>query len=99
MSDAAEKPATFEDALRDLDRIVRQLEDGDTSLEQALTHYEKGVGLIKLCHEQLKAAELRIQTLLGETGEGQPIVRPFEHAATVDAAVTKTPRARKTPGS
>ena len=39
------EPRTFEEALVELERIVRDLEDGETGLEQALHRYEQGVGL------------------------------------------------------
>ncbi|MFO0851263.1 MAG: exodeoxyribonuclease VII small subunit [Gemmataceae bacterium] len=39
----------FEQALAELDRILRDLEDGTTTLDDALARYERGVGLLKLC--------------------------------------------------
>src|SRR5438093_13058879 len=83
----AESPAdnlTFEQALAELDRIVRELEDGGTGLEEALARYEQGVGLLKRCYGQLRQVEQRIALLTGEGAEGQPLVRPFEHAATLE---------------
>ena len=53
-----------------------------TDLEEALSQYEKGVGLLKLCVSQLRLAEQRIQTLTGETPEGQAVTTRFDHAAT-----------------
>ena len=38
---------TFEESLAELDRIVRELEDGKLGLEDALCRYETGVGLLK----------------------------------------------------
>jgi exodeoxyribonuclease VII small subunit len=74
----------FEDALRDLEQIVRCLEDGETGLEEALAQYEKGVALLKQCFGQLQDAERRILALTGETVDGEPATRPFEHAATLE---------------
>ena len=41
------EPKTFEDALVELEKIVHDLEDGDTGLEQALERYEQGVGSLE----------------------------------------------------
>jgi exodeoxyribonuclease VII small subunit len=84
MSETASETVSFEQAFQELEQVVRQLEDGDTGLEQALAHYEKGVKLLKLCYGQLREAELRIQKLTGEGPDGQPLTERFEHAATLD---------------
>ena len=39
---------TFEQALAELDRIVRELEDGKTGLEDSLARYEQGVALLSV---------------------------------------------------
>ena len=82
MNEPAPELASFEKALSDLENVVHMLEDGETGLEQALTHYEKGVALLKQCYAQLRQAELRIQQLTGESADGQPVTQRFEHAAT-----------------
>ena len=98
MSASPPDSLTFEQALAELERIVRELEDGQTGLESALASYEKGVGLLKRCYGQLRQAEQRIVLLTGEDGDGQPLTRPFEHAASVDAAPSADGRrARKRP--
>jgi exodeoxyribonuclease VII small subunit len=84
MSDTAPQTLGFEDALRELEQVVRCLEDGDTGLEEALGQYEKGVGLLKQCYGQLRQAEQRIQLLTGETADGQPVTEGFDHAATLE---------------
>jgi exodeoxyribonuclease VII small subunit len=80
---------TFEQALAELERIVRDLEDGRTSLEDALRRYEQGVGLLKRCYGQLRLAEQRINELVGVDSAGNPVTRPFDHSATVDAVRSK----------
>src|SRR5438445_9417994 len=95
-----ESPAdnlTFEQALAELDRIVRELEDGGTGLEEALARYEQGVSLLKRCYSQLRAAEQRIQLLAGVDEEGQPILQPFQHNATADGARNDGKRLRRKP--
>ncbi|MCI0680501.1 MAG: exodeoxyribonuclease VII small subunit [Gemmataceae bacterium] len=88
MTDPAQPPLTFEQALAELERIVRELEDGKVGLEDSLARYEQGVALLKQCHGQLRKAEQRIQELVGVDEQGNPLTRPFEHTAAVDK---KTP--------
>jgi len=59
---AAEKK--FEVALEDLEKVVEQLESGDLSLEDALTAFEKGVGLVKYCNQKLTDVEKKIELLV-----------------------------------
>ena len=88
---------SFEAALTELEAIVRALEDGETSLEQSLAQYERGVGLLKHCYGQLRQAEQRILLLTGEDGDGQPLTRPFEHAPSVEIVQGDGKRPRKRP--
>jgi exodeoxyribonuclease VII small subunit len=86
---------TFEQALAELDRIVRLLEDGGVGLEESLAQYEQGVGLLKKCYAQLRQAEQRIQLLAGLDEEGKPVLRPFDHTATAEAENKEVKRPRK----
>lgn len=71
MTDTAVTEMTFEDALRELETVVGQLERGDVPLEQSITLYERGADLKKRCETKLKEAEERVaQITLG--GDGQP---------------------------
>jgi exodeoxyribonuclease VII small subunit len=88
---------SFEAALAELEAIVRVLEGGETGLEQSLAQYERGVGLLKHCYGQLRQAEQRILLLTGEDGDGQPLTRPFEHAASLEAAPSDGKRIRRRP--
>jgi len=84
MLDAIGNELTFEQALAELERIVRELEDGKTGLEESLARYEEGVGLLRRCYGQLRQAEQRIVELLGVDGDGQILVKPFEHTAKME---------------
>ena len=64
----------FEQALADLERILRNLEDGTISLEDSLVQYERGVGLMKGCYLQLRNAEQRILKLVGVDEQGKPLL-------------------------
>src|SRR5690349_7798514 len=99
MSDSLPDNLTFEQALEELERVVRDLEDGETGLEAALSSYERGIGLLNRCYGQLRAAEQRILLLTGVGEDGQPIARPFEHAATADPPAEGTRRRRTKPGA
>ena len=99
MADAAPSPIRFEQALAELDRTLRELEDGTTTLEEALARYERGVELVRLCYAQLRDAEQRIRELAGLTDEGKPILRTFEHTATADKEKPKAGRRNGPPMS
>lgn len=55
-----ERPS-FEQALRELEHIVQELEKDDVSLERSIELYQKGVELSKTCSDLLEKAELKIQ--------------------------------------
>lgn len=95
MSDLPPDNLTFEQALAELERIVRELEDGQTGLEDSLACYEKGIGLLKRCYGQLREAEQRILLLTGVDEEGQPIAQPFEHTPAVETDKPESKRRRK----
>jgi exodeoxyribonuclease VII small subunit len=77
------EPRKFEDALEALERIVRELEEGQLGLDDALQRFEEGIGLIKDCHSQLRQAEQRILVLTGVSEDGEPNLQPFKHEATL----------------
>ena len=60
----AEKKQTFESSLKELERIVRRLEEGELPLEDSLKLFEDGVKLSRECQERLNQAERRIEILL-----------------------------------
>jgi exodeoxyribonuclease VII small subunit len=60
----ADKKLTFEASLKELEKIVRRLEDGDALLEDSLKLFEDGVRLARECQERLNQAERRIEVLL-----------------------------------
>lgn len=55
---------SFEEALRELESIVRQLEEGKITLDQAIQAYEKGAALRTLCETKLKNARLRVDQIV-----------------------------------
>ncbi len=70
----AEKKQTFETSLKELEKIVRRLEEGDSSLEDSLKLFEDGVKLSRECQERLNQAERRIEILLKDEN-GNPVLQ------------------------
>ena len=54
---------SFEEALNQLEIIVRELESGRTKLDDAVNAYEKAIKLKQLCETKLKSAQLKIEKL------------------------------------
>ncbi|MCZ6602078.1 MAG: exodeoxyribonuclease VII small subunit [Planctomycetota bacterium] len=57
----------FEEAYAELERIIRALEGGETSLDESLEYYEKGVAALKTCHRILEEAEKKIEILVKDS--------------------------------
>jgi exodeoxyribonuclease VII small subunit len=66
----------FESAIAELEKIVKQLEDGDLALEKSLQLFERGVELSRYCHDQLGSAQKRIEVLTerGDLKDGSSLV-------------------------
>ena len=62
------KSARFEDALEELETLVRALESGEQSLEESLAQFERGVALSRFCKKSLADAERQVKVLLEEDG-------------------------------
>ncbi len=60
------KPAQFEKSLTDLESIVKALEKGELSLDDALKQFEKGIVLARNCQTLLAQAEQKIEQLSHE---------------------------------
>lgn len=55
---------TFEQAMKQLEQIVQDLESGDMPLEKAIKKFEEGIQLSKYCTEKLDESEKRITILM-----------------------------------
>ena len=51
------KNKSFEQALEELEVLVKELENGDIELNDAVKKYKEGMTLLKYCHDSLKDAE------------------------------------------
>ena len=68
---------SFEDALAELEQIVRALESGQQKLEDAITAYERGAALRQHCEAKLAEAEARVAAIV-ERADGTLGTRPLE---------------------
>ena len=74
---AKKKEPRFEEAMEDLEEVVRKLEAGDVPLEESLAAFEKGVALVRLLHGRLDAVQAKIEELT-ESDRGELATTPFE---------------------
>ena len=72
MSDKKIAEMSFEEALAALEGVVKNLEGGQVPLEQSIDLYERGEALRKHCEDRLKAAELRVEKIVGQDGQTEP---------------------------
>ena len=56
----------FEENMQMLEKLVKEMESGDLTLEQSLEAFEKGVKIVKKCQESLTQAEVRVNKLMQE---------------------------------
>ncbi|MGI6400882.1 MAG: exodeoxyribonuclease VII small subunit [Thermoguttaceae bacterium] len=77
----APKTLSFEEAYRQIEKIVATLESGQGELEESLENYEKAVRLVRLCRSKLDAATQRIEMLKGLDAEGQPELEQLDETS------------------
>lgn len=84
----------FEDALKKLEKIVGDLENGNISLDEALEKYEEGIRLSKVCAKKLEVAKKKVEILL-KAEDGSLELKPFDEKSVdeeEDAKDTKKKR-------
>jgi len=69
---ASAQPESFEQALSELEDLVRRMEQGDLSLEGSLAAYRRGAGLVTFCRQALADVQQQVKVLEGD------LLRPFE---------------------
>ena len=65
------KSTRFEDALSELEALVRQLETGEQPLEESLAQFERGVALSRFCQQSLAEAEQKVRMLVDSDNENE----------------------------
>ncbi|MEM7072494.1 MAG: exodeoxyribonuclease VII small subunit [Pseudomonadota bacterium] len=78
-NDNAANDLNFEQAMAELEAIVRRLENGEESLEGAIASYERGAALHKRLAALLENARMRIAQITIDE-DGQVLTTPFEQA-------------------
>jgi len=63
-----ENSLSFEAAMSRLEALVRDLEEGNLSLDQSIQSFEEGMVLVRRCASELKRAEERVKRLTEEAG-------------------------------
>jgi exodeoxyribonuclease VII small subunit len=72
----SKKQQSFENALKDLEAIIENLETGEVPLADLVEQYEQGTSLLKTCHQRLNDAELKIEKLREKSD--QPVFENFD---------------------
>ena len=67
----AESPASFEEAMAELQQLVTQMEAGELALEASIAAYKRGSELVKYCLSQLDKVDSQVKILEGE------MLKPF----------------------
>lgn len=62
----SKKEISFEENLKELETIVKKLEQGDTNLDDAINEFNKAMTLAKLCDDKLKQAEETLTKIVSE---------------------------------
>ena len=65
-------PESFEQALTELEALVRRMEEGELTLEGSLAAYRRGAGLVAFCRQSLADGQQQVKVLEGD------LLRPFE---------------------
>jgi exodeoxyribonuclease VII small subunit len=66
------KDLTFEEAMEKLEEIIGKLEEGDVPLEKAISYYQDGMILSKICSDKLNHIQEKMVQIMNEQGELVP---------------------------
>lgn len=64
----AKNEKSFEENLNELEKIVKELENGEVNLDDAIQQYSNAMNLSKICSEKLKNAEEAINKIVKDDG-------------------------------
>jgi exodeoxyribonuclease VII small subunit len=73
------QPASFEEAMAELEQLVAQMEAGELPLEASVAAYKRGSELVKYCAAQLDKVDSQVRVLEGE------MLKPFAAEAAIEA--------------
>lgn len=78
MTDTPVEEMSFEQAMKELEAVVGQLERGDVALDQSIDLYERGAALKKRCEGELKRAEEKVAAITLDAGGHPTGTKPVE---------------------
>ena len=84
----------FEDELKDLEGIVAQIDSGELSLEDSITAFERGVGLVRSLIQKLDEVERKVELLM-RNAQGELKTTPYDAAAAKAESGNKPDENRK----
>lgn len=64
-----EKEAKFEENIKELEKIINELETGETDLDDSIIKYTNAMKLVRICDEKLKNIEEQVSKIVLESGE------------------------------
>ena len=73
-------PKDFEEAIKELEQILGEIDRGEVSLEESLVKYERGTFLVQFCQEILNTAEKQIEQI-SKNPDGSPKTTPLTEPA------------------
>ena len=74
--DQTESVFNFEASLAELEALVKQMEQGDLTLEDSLAAFERGILLTRGCQAALAQAEQKVNVLM-QDAQGRIVEKPF----------------------
>ena len=88
---SADNETSIEEAMDELQTIVQTLEGGQEPLEESLQQFERGMKLLRTCHQQLEKAASRIEILTGIEPDGTIASEEFDGTATASRQTARRP--------
>ena len=84
-TEGTEKGPAFEDALAQLESLVREMESDQMPLEELIQNFEKGTSLFQVCEKRLDEAQGRIE-IIRKNRNGENVVVPLEEGEAESSA-------------
>lgn len=84
----------FEEALKRLEKIVEDLEEGNLSLDESLKRYEEGIKLSRFCTNKLEEVERKIEVLTKDKDGGFRKV-PYEEKASEEGEKSRVKKSEE----
>jgi len=78
------KLPSLEESLTEMTQLVEKMEQGNLTLEQSLTHFERGIQLVKHCQQILTSAEQKVEILIKQNNKNTLTNYPKEEEAGKD---------------